>query len=277
MRYNEFVNIDVRGLNVMRINRALFTVAVAGLAMVGVMGFSIKDADAAPGKATATTATKWVFGSAKIVGNGKASSFVKLNSAGNPLAMGFVFNEKCLTGLPPGKFDTAAAVYLQMPSENPTGINHLEMDWNPQGHDPKPIYGVPHFDFHFYLCDDQMLNTVMAGADKVPVDPKYTVPDYISTVMTIPHMGTHWVDSKSPELNGKPFTATYIYGYYKGDMKFVEPMIALSFLQSKKPFHLNIKQPKQFQHHAWYPRQMRLEYNATSHNYFLTLYDLVKR
>ncbi|MEO6907658.1 MAG: DUF5602 domain-containing protein, partial [Abditibacteriaceae bacterium] len=225
----------------MRINRTLFKVAVAGLALAGTMSWGVTNANAAPTTTVKPAASKLVFGPSKNVGNGKASSFIKLDSAGNPLAMGFVFSDKCLTGLPPGNFDTATSFELQLPAENPTGFNHLEMDWNPQGHDPKPIYGVPHFDFHFYLCDDQMLNTVMGGPDKVPVDAKYSIPNYISTVMTVPHMGTHWVDSTSPELHGKPFTATCIYGYYKGDMKFVEPMVALNFLQSKKPFHLNIK------------------------------------
>jgi hypothetical protein len=254
----------------MRINRTLLAAAI-GLSLAGVTNSNVK---AAP--AVKTAQNKLVLGPSKTVGNGKASSFIKLDNTGTPLAMGFVFDEKCLTGLPPGKFDTAAAFNLPMPSVNPTGFQHLEMDWNPQGHDPKPIYGVPHFDFHFYLCDNAMLNMVMGGPDKTPVDAKYLPSDYISTVISIPHMGTHWVDSKSPELHGKPFTATYIYGYYKGDMKFVEPMIALDFLKSKKSFHLNIKQPKAYQHHAWYPRQMSLEYNSKSQKYFLTLYDLVK-
>ena len=255
----------------MRVNGTLLRAAVAGSALIGIMTCG---AIAAPAK---STATKWVFGTATAIGNGKTSSFIKLDRSNIPLAMGFMFSDKCLTGLPPGKFDTAAAFQLPMPTENPTGFNHFEMDWNPQGHDPKPIYGVPHFDFHLYLFDDQMMDTVMGGPDKTPVHAQYIAPDYISTVISIPHMGTHWVDSKSPELHGTPFTATYVYGFYKGDMKFVEPMITLSFLQSKKSFHLNIKQPKAFQHHAWYPKQMRLDYNPTSHNYFLTLYDLVKR
>lgn len=260
----------------MHIKKFLLTMTVVGIAVAGIVNYCTRNVNAASGKTGKAGQAKWLFGPSKIVGNGKAGSFVKLNGAGNPLAVGFVFNEKCLTGLPPGEFDTATNFILPMPAENTTGINHLEMDWNPQGHDPKPVYGVPHFDFHFYLCDDKMLNMIMGGPDKVPVETKYQVADYISTVMTVPHMGTHWVDSKSPELHGKPFTATYIYGYYKGDMKFIEPMVALSFLQSKKPFHLNIKQPKAYQHHAWYPRQMHLEYNPASHNYFLTLYDLVK-
>lgn len=260
----------------MRMKDTLLKAAITGLAFTATMNYGVGNIIAAPAKAKATT-IKWVFGPARKIGNGKASSFIKLDSAGNPLAMGFVFGDKCLTGLPPGKFDTATSVGMQMPSENPTGFNHLEMDWNPQGHDPKPIYGVPHFDFHFYLADDQMLNSVMGGPDKVSVDKKYIAPDYISGVMAVPHMGTHWIDSKSPELHGKPFTATYIYGYYHGDMKFVEPMMTLSLLKNEKPFHLSIKQPKAFQHHAWYPRQMRLEYNSKSQNYFLTLYDLVKR
>lgn len=263
----------------MHLKRILFTAAATGLALAAIG--CVNNANAASAKAPAKTSAKtapvkWVFGPAKNIGNGKAGSFIKLDAKGNPLALGYTFSDKCLTGLPPGKFNAPAIFNLEMPKENPTGFDHLEMDWNAQGHDPKPIYGVPHFDFHFYLCDDAMLNMVMGGPDKVPVEAKYIPTDYVSGVDSVPHMGTHWIDRLTPEFHGKPFTATYIYGFYHGDMKFVEPMIALSFLQSKKPFHLNIKQPQAFQHHAWYPRQMRLQYEASSHHYFLTLYDLVK-
>src|SRR4051812_20501784 len=29
-------------------------------------------------------------------------------------------------------------------------FDHVTIDWNPHGHHPIPIYGKPHFDFHFY-------------------------------------------------------------------------------------------------------------------------------
>lgn len=259
----------------MRINRTLLVAAVVGLSLAGAASSNVK---AAP--AVKTTQAKWVYGPAKTMGNGKCSSFIKLDAAGNPLAVGFALSDKCLTGLPPGKFDVSDMLDLKMPKENPTGFNHLELDWNAQGHDPKPIYGVPHFDFHFYLCDDQMLNMVMGGPDTTPVETEYIPTDYISGVDSVPHMGTHWVDKFSPEFHGKPFTSTFIYGFYKGDMKFVEPMITLDFLKGIKengPFIMEIKQPEAFQHHAWYPEQMRLEYNSTSHQYFVTLDDLAKR
>jgi len=233
----------------MRIKQTLLT-AVTGLALAGITCIGVTNANTISAKVLVknlakTAPAKWVFGSSKKIGNGKASSFVKLDSTGNPPALGYMFRDKCLTG-----------------------FNHLELDWNAQGHDPKPIYGVPHFDFHFYLCDDAILNMVMGGPDKVPVETKYIPTNYVSGEMSVPHMGTHWMDQLTPEFHGKPFTVTYIYGFYQGDMKFVEPMISLNLLQSKKPFHLTLKQSQAFQHHAWYPRQMRLEYNSTSHNFF---------
>src|SRR5690606_36714644 len=98
----------------------------------------------------------------------KCSSFVKLDQQRSPLAVGIMFNEKCLTGLPAVEYNMSHSVELQMPDENPTGIHHLEFDWNEKGHDPQPVYGVPHFDFHFYLCDQDMLSHVMGGPDNHP-------------------------------------------------------------------------------------------------------------
>ena len=42
-------------------------------------------------------------------------------------------------------------------------------------------------------------------------------------------MGWHWIDPLSPEFTGQPFSKTYIYGYYGGELSFVEPMITLAY------------------------------------------------
>jgi hypothetical protein len=45
-------------------------------------------------------------------------------------------------------------------------------------------------------------------------------------------MGNHLLDSQSPEMKDSlPFTTTFIYGAYEGELIFWEPMITLDFLQ----------------------------------------------
>ena len=31
------------------------------------------------------------------------------------------------------------------------GFDHAELGWNPNGHEPPQLYGIPHFDVHFYM------------------------------------------------------------------------------------------------------------------------------
>ena len=50
----------------------------------------------------------------------------------------------------------------------------------------------------------------------------------------------------APEFIGKPFTVTYIYGFYHGNMTFVEPMITKAFLETHPDFTLPIKQPQAY-------------------------------
>ena len=58
----------------------------------------------------------------------------------------------------------------------------------------------------------------------------------------VPLMGVHWIDVRSPELQGmfgkpeayKPFTTTFLYGSWEGRFIFAEPMITRAYILSKK-------------------------------------------
>ena len=86
----------------MRINKTLLMAVLIGFAVAGIANPRAEKANAAP--AAKTAEARWVFGPAKTMGNGKCSSYIKLDAAGNPLAVGFALSDECLTGLPPGKF-----------------------------------------------------------------------------------------------------------------------------------------------------------------------------
>ena len=69
----------------------------------------------------------------------------------------------------------------------------------------------------------------------------------------IPMMGAHWVDVKAPELNGQPFTTTMIYGTYDGRVVFLEPMVAMSFIEEGKDFEGVVPLPEKVTKRGWYP------------------------
>lgn len=232
-----------------------------------------------------------IEGAAQPLGQGSARSWVTLDAQGTPQAVGITLSEAALQGLPTTAAGGHAAseITLKLPAEAAaTGIDHIEIDWNPQGHEPDPIYGVAHFDFHFYLITQAQQQAI------VPSDPAYATKaarlpaaTYVPTgyvpppgdpvANTVPQMGIHWVDPSSPEFNGKPFTSTFIYGSYDGRFTFVEPMVTKAFLDSKPDFVHDVAQPSRVAFSGYYPSRYRVSYDASAKVYRIVLDGLVRR
>src|SRR6478672_1593926 len=89
---------------------------------------------------SATTATKaaTVAGQTQRLGAGTVKSWVKVDDNGKPTSLGLTFDEMSLQNLP----IEGGSVVLNMPKEvaNLVAVNHISIDWNPQGHEPAGIY-----------------------------------------------------------------------------------------------------------------------------------------
>ena len=218
-----------------------------------------------------------LYGAPQKLGNGTVRSYVTLNFEGIPTSVGFNFPESMLQNLPTTS-GPESMIMLDLPKQAKiTGFQHLEVDWNPNGHEPIPIYGAPHFDFHFYLVGMDELMKIPGGPDMTPVEPQFIPQDYVSGIMAVPNMGVHWSDSLSSEFHGVPFTHTFIYGFYKSKMLFVEPMITKAFLDSKTDITLPVKQPAAFQKPGYYPSNYQVHYNASKHEYTVSIENLSKQ
>lgn len=216
------------------------------------------------------------YGMTQQLGNGTVRSYVTLNNEGIPTSVGFNFPESMLQGLP-AMAGPQNMIMLDLPAEAAsTGFQHMEIDWNPNGHVPAPIYGFPHFDFHFYLVGMSELMSITGGPDMTPVDAQFMPKDYVSGIMAQPMMGVHWTDTLSSEFHGTMFTHTFIYGFYKSKMLFVEPMITKVFLETKTNISLPIKQPSAFQKTGYYPTNYQVHYDASKHEYNVSIENLVK-
>ena len=151
-------------------------------------------------------------GETKAIGHGVITSWLTLNPDGSPAALWVTMTEGALENLP----TTDTEVGLTLPYEAYlTPFTHFALDWNPQGHVPMQFYGVPHFDFHFYLLMPEERMMITATGDDIAVLEKKPVPDYIpqgyiATPGGVPMMGAHWVNPASPEFHGQPFTQTFI-------------------------------------------------------------------
>ncbi len=228
-------------------------------------------------------------GEAKRVGNGVAYSWVTLGADGKPASIGVTLTDTALDGLSDIAPTTLAQMerdmfMLMLPKQAAkTAFNHISLDWNAKGHDPSGIYDKPHFDVHFYTIDLAAREKITAqGPDaalcREAFPAAYAPAGYMFAPETeIPMMGGHWLDPKSPELNGKPFTTTFLYGSYKGKMAFIEPMITRAFLQSGRELNETVALPSAYEKSAYYPTRYTVHHDSVRHEVTIALDGLTWR
>ncbi len=211
-------------------------------------------------------------GQSMALGQGQVTAYERAAADGSLLAVGIRFDESTLSGLPTDPTE----ISLMLPKKVGTSpFDHVGFDWNPQGHEPDPIYTVPHFDVHYYCVDAQTIAAVVPGADSVLPASQYMPVGYFSTFSAVPNMGTHYLDSQAPELHGTPFDKTFIYGFYRGELFFMEPMITKAFFESKPNVSIDIKQPAAFQKAGKaFPMKYTVSFNATTKQYSVELTDM---
>ena len=227
-----------------------------------------------------------VRGRVEQIGGGTVQSFVTLDPSGAPTAIGVTMSAGALEQLPPvpntvsrcfdldgdGRHTGHECIgdeerILDVPVDSSSGLpfHWISVNWNPAGHHNTP-YAKAHFDSHFHTGDRGRVEAIAPGrcgelADcddfKVasrPVPARYLPKGYIDVGAVVPRMGNHLLDSQSPELkDSMPFTRTFIYGAYDGELIFWEPMITLEFLQKSPEACLEIRQPEGFRHAGYYP------------------------
>lgn len=225
-------------------------------------------------------------GATRPLGSGTVRSWVTLDEASKPVAVGLTFSESALktvpTELPRGQ--ESLEINLPLPKEAAsTAFDHIGFDWNPMGHPPANIYTVPHFDIHFYTISVEEKERITAQGDdlqrcyKKP-GAEYVPAGYILPPDTaVPRMGAHWIDPNANELKGQPFTRTFLYGNYDGKLIFFEPMIAKSFFETKLSLTEYIKLPQKYSKPGYYPTKYSTRYDADKKEYTVALEGMVLR
>lgn len=203
---------------------------------------------------------------------GKAFTWIQLSKQGTPEKLAIAIDDDVMANVPVeadneggGHHDHSNSVTLQLHPKAiaTTPFRHVGLDWNPSGHEPDPIYTIPHFDFHYYMMDEAARLAIPPfevnpdGFNNAP-DQAYFPLNYFSPPSGVPQMGRHWIDVTSPELNGAPFTQTFIMGSYNGKVTFYEPMITRQFILDNASFERAIPQPAKFQESGYYPTRMKI-------------------
>lgn len=202
---------------------------------------------------------------------GKAWTWYEEDAAKKPLRLAISIDHAAMQSLDrsvPGDGEVDHDDDIVVPFHPKVGVvtpfDHVGLGWNPHGHEPDVIYGLPHFDFHFY----EVSASAVAAIPPYEVDstkfknwpaPQYLPANYVNFGGGVPQMGCHWLDVTSPELNGQTFTQTFIYGSYDGQVTFYEPMITEAFILNNPSFERSIPQPEKVQKTGYYPTKLRVE------------------
>ncbi len=245
-----------------------------------------------------SAAGAFAYGPATPFGTGTARTYVlwSTDAPRHPIELGVAMDaaavERATT------IDSLVQVTLALPAGAPEPFQIVSLEWNPTGHQPPGIYDVPHFDFHFYTVPWSEVEQIVPGpefaarANNVPtgdyVPEHYMVavpPGADATGAAVPQMGVHWVDRRSPELQGmmgnhashRPFTHTFIYGSWNGRMTFYEPMITREFLLSKQDVTVPIPTPRRHPVAGWYPSAYRISFDTAANEYRVTLVQFARQ
>jgi hypothetical protein len=246
------------------------------------------------------------------IGNGMARTYIVANTADHtvPLEIGVALSEGALEGLPvaEGGHEMLFAHLLALPVGNPTPYQFVELDWNPVGHEPAIVYGLPHFDFHFYTVSRETRNSIMPDhphfADQAASLPgqEFRPPFYVdaataagapAALVTVPMMGLHWFDVRSPELQAllgnpagfQPFTRTFFKGTWDGRFIFDEPMITRAWLLTRRLSNgdaaadevIPVSTAERYAPAGYYPDAYRIAYDPRSRDFLVGLTELTWR
>lgn len=211
------------------------------------------------------------------VGHGYARTYVETTHQGKPSEIGIALTHGALHGLPHEMKEYS----LELPKDAPeiAPYEHMTLDWNPHGHEPGGVYDLPHFDFHFYFITKAAREAISCmGPDAAvcmkAISPDYLAYKYVPTPAGVPQMGWHWVDSLSGEFHGKTFTKTYVYGYYDAKPIFVEPMITLDYLMKGTTVVKQVRLPKDFGMHGYFPGSYKISKRGGLHKIALRKFKL---
>jgi hypothetical protein len=255
-------------------------------------------------------------GDSADLGNGTVSTYVETDAAGDLVSIGVLLSASTFEGIPSEPDGTAPCfdvdgdgvedpqtecfmmlrrdLYLPTAaSQAMAPFGYVQFNYNPMGHPPPapPVYGVPHFDFHFFLVGLDDVKEIRTGTcgffidcevyerARVPVPEKYMPPTYIEVGAAAGEEGNHLLPSTAPELADPPadFTQTFIFGSYDGHIIFYEPMIAASVFNRGLDECHDIAEPAAWEVAGSYPTRYCMRYLPDEDAYAVSLQSFVRR
>lgn len=286
-----------------------------GLMFRAAIGASLAVVAAVAVDANGDSHERTLQGEAVKVGGGTARMYVDVAPDGSPRAIGIALSAAAMQGLPERMNSTSRCFdkdgdkhlahgeclgdyqsTLSLPNEARKfnlPVSWATVNWNPEGHmhPAPPVWGAAHFDFHFFMVEPELINSIRPGKcgeiidcddfakARVPLPAEQRPTDYIDVGAAVTAMGNHLIDAKDPELADPSlgFSRTFIFGTYAGRMIFLEPMISHAYLSSLPDACTPIKTPQAWPTSAYYPTSYCVKYDSVTATYRVTLEGLSLR
>lgn len=228
-----------------------------------------------------------LLGGLAPMGQGTLRSWVSLDENENPRTVGATFTEEALNGLPtsltPGIAWKEYLVDLPAAVKEKTPFDHVGVNWYPEGHIPKGIYDVPHFDIHLYMITPEERDRITfrgKGMKKLRKEPPaaYLPENYMYAPRAQERgVGAHWMNPYAPEFRGGSFTHTFFYGSYDGEVIFWELMVTKEVLEAHPDTTLQIKQPEKYPEPGYYPTAYSIRYDSERGEYTIAFGGMTDR
>ncbi len=270
------------------------------VAMIGVLLLLSFTAGAQEGQAPGRSDAQPHYGPASALGDGTVRTYLIANKSGKPVELGVAISDVAMATVPDlskkPPNESFLAIDLAFPEGVPAPYKHMGFFWRPTGHPPVHIYGVPHFEFHFYMIDAATRNAILPGEGEGPSETGaftkgpfaerasrspavgYLPATYAySPGSAVPMMGGHWIDRQSHEFHGQPFDRTLVYGTWDGRVIFIQPMITRTFIESKPKGTYEIPWTKKVPVPGWYPHAYTVKYVTEAKEYRIGLVGFARR
>jgi hypothetical protein len=230
-------------------------------------------------KSSSSSTTSTYTGTPVALGSGTMNTFIQTDASGKPTSVGFTINEAALSAMP----STDSMFMLMLPGMSggmnmnmmPAPFDHIELDWSANGDTGTVIFNHPHLDCHFFMISSTSQMGIMMGMDTFSVGSDYMPANCMGDSVDESGMGMHVWDTLAPEYHGSAFTHSYMYGFYHGNMDFVEIMCAKTFLDTKTNYTGDMSQPSAFKSHGYYPMKYTVSYDAGTKTYTYSINNLM--
>ena len=256
---------------------------LGGMGTVGVSGF-VGGATANPGNGYGFPPRgRTDYSDPEQLGDGEVKAFLADHPQDKWTYLGVEMTAEAAT-IDETEYPDRDLVSIEFPGD--TQFEWLGLNWEPAGHGPPDVYGVPHFDIHFYLEPEDVINQIEPVNYPPGTGDPYAVeladdqfpPGYFRTRAVVANMGEHLFDATSHEWeapgvpSGEQFTETFVWGHYDGDVNFFEPMITTEFFAGLEgTVTAPISMPERMPEAGEYPTEYRIAYHKNRDAYTVTL------